>query len=538
MDQKVRILILEDNPFDNELILHKLTQSGFTYESQTAQNKNAFLKLLEQFVPDIMLADYSLPGFDGLAAMELARQKYENLPVIILSGVIGEERAIETMKAGATDYVLKQNLSRLGPVIRRALREAQEVKNRKRAEEEEQARAAELELTTKRLTSVLNCIVEGVVTLSPSGFLELNPAGFALAGFEQAEGAVHIDDFESAIQLFDMDGNPIGSQDWPLHRAMRGESIKNLDVRLVNIRNGGERFLTCNAVPVRDAKGDISLIVMTVHDISERKENEALLKQAKDLAEKKARELADTNQELESFAYSVSHDLRGPLSTVKGFSDIIMEDYAGRLDESGRTYLRRIDRGINRMNVLIEGMLKLFKISRQELEIKDVDLSRLASSIIEVLRRAEPQRMVDVVIHADLCVRGDAKLIDIALTNLFNNAWKFTAFREQGQIEFGAIENGGEWVYFVRDNGAGFDMSQSEKLFAPFQRLHTEKEFEGTGVGLPIVERVVKRHGGRIWAEAEPGVGAVFYFTIPAGSDCSLAEETFEAPVQVAQSSS
>ncbi len=249
-------------------------------------------------------------------------------------------------------------------------------------------------------------------------------------------------------------------------------------------------------------------------DITERKKAEVdILKLSENMAARNL-ELESVNKELDAFNYSVSHDLRAPLRTVSGFSKIIFEDYADKLDDQGRDYLARIKNGSDRMTHLIDDLLRLSHISRQNVERMDYDLSTLASAVVNSLREAAPVRNAEVVIAEGLRAVVDPNLMKIALTNLFDNAWKFTSKIENARIEFGVTEKDAKIVYFVKDNGAGFDPAYAERMFRPFQRLHSEKEFEGTGIGLAIVERIIRRHDGRVWAEGEAGKGATIYFTL------------------------
>ena len=228
------------------------------------------------------------------------------------------------------------------------------------------------------------------------------------------------------------------------------------------------------------------------------------------------RELEGANRELEAFSYSVSHDLRAPLRTIDGFSQILQEDYETVLDDEGLDYLGRVRAASAHMATLIDDLLDLSRVSRRPLRRESVNLAGLAAEIIEGLRAAEPERNVEFVAGADIRAYGDVSLLKVALENLLGNAWKFTKREEQARIEFGTDGRPGfpGPVYFVRDNGAGFDQAYADKLFGAFQRLHGQDEFEGTGIGLATVARIVHRHGGRVWAEGEVGEGATFYFTL------------------------
>ncbi len=230
--------------------------------------------------------------------------------------------------------------------------------------------------------------------------------------------------------------------------------------------------------------------------------------------EVQARALSASNRELEAFSYSVSHDLRAPLRAMDGFSQALLEDYADALDEQGRHYLDRVRGASQRMGELIDDLLQLSRVTRDPMRWEDVDLSALARDIIAQLYAGEPGRSTAATVRDGLSAQGHPALLRALLLNLLGNTWKFTTRRADPRIEFGATEQDGETVYFVRDNGAGFDMRYAERLFTPFQRLHTQEEFPGNGVGLATVQRVVNRHGGRAWAEAAVDQGATFYFTL------------------------
>jgi light-regulated signal transduction histidine kinase (bacteriophytochrome) len=226
------------------------------------------------------------------------------------------------------------------------------------------------------------------------------------------------------------------------------------------------------------------------------------------------RELEAANHELEAFSYSVSHDLRSPLRSIDGFSKGLLEDYSDKLDEEGRDDLRRVRAAAQRMGQLIDDMLKLSRVTRVELRAAPVNLSAMVQEIFAEFAQQEPQRKVRLSIAPDVVITGDANLLRIALGNLIGNAWKFTARRDDAAIEFGVIDEKDRRVFFVRDNGAGFDMAFASKLFGAFNRLHSNADFPGTGVGLAIVQRVILRHGGHVWAESVVERGATFFFTL------------------------
>lgn len=238
---------------------------------------------------------------------------------------------------------------------------------------------------------------------------------------------------------------------------------------------------------------------------------------ALELAETRAelvRELEHKNRELESFSYAVSHDLRAPLRRIDSFSRAVLESQGERLDDAGRRYLERVREASQHMSRLIDDVLYLSRVTRADLREHEVDLSALATLILSRLQESEPARKVDLKVRPAVIVRGDGQLLRIALENLLENAWKFTSRQPEARIEFGVTQAAGEPTYFVRDNGAGFDMTYVDRLFGPFQRLHPQAEFPGSGIGLATVQRIIHRHGGRVWAEGLPGQGATFQFTL------------------------
>jgi PAS domain S-box-containing protein len=288
------------------------------------------------------------------------------------------------------------------------------------------------------------------------------------------------------------------------------------------------RAITCEwyNTPLTDGEGRVTGVISVGHDITEivhsRNEILALNATLEQRVDERTRELAAVNKELESFSYSVSHDLRAPLRSIDGFSDLVLRRYGDALDETGHDYLRRVRRAARRMSELIDALLELSRVTSCALERGDVDVSGLAAEIVEELRHAQPEHQVEAMIQPGLRAWADGRLFRIVLVNLLGNAWKFTRHRDRARIEVGMEFQCGEPVFVVRDNGAGFDMAYAGKLFGAFQRLHSAEEFDGTGIGLATVQRVINRHGGRIWATAEVNVGAVFHFSVGASRDTQV----------------
>jgi signal transduction histidine kinase len=264
---------------------------------------------------------------------------------------------------------------------------------------------------------------------------------------------------------------------------------------------------------------DPTLLRRVLRYATERKRLEAQLRQLnvelEARVERRTRELAQANRELESFAYSVSHDLQAPLRTIGGFAEILATDFADQLDDEAREYLHRMRDAGRHMGELLDALLELSRVSRFVLKPVPVDLADLARAVFADIARTAPERRTSLEIQGAIEVQGDPRMLEIALRNLLNNAFKFTRGRQPGQIRLAALMQGGERCYEIADDGVGFNPRFAHRLFEPFQRLHRADEFEGTGIGLATVQRIVQRHGGRIWADGMPGRGASFRFTLP-----------------------
>ncbi len=304
------------------------------------------------------------------------------------------------------------------------------------------------------------------------------------------------------------------------HLAPGGEASRAFvrDARFLR-KDGTEVWTRLSTTPLFDERGRYSGGLAMIIDITDRRRAEEQVRMLNEELERhiteRTAELEFSNRELEAFAYSVAHDLRAPLRSIASFSQALVEDCAEGLDATGRDYLARIEGGARRMAELIDGILSLSRINRTELVSRQCDLSAMARFIHEQHQALYPERTVRLIIQEGMVERGDPTLLRTVLENLLGNAWKFTREHPEARIEFGVErEDGGVRTYFVRDNGAGFDMAYRDKLFGVFQRLHTQKEFEGNGVGLATVQRIIRRHGGRIWGKGQPGGGACFSFTL------------------------
>jgi PAS domain S-box-containing protein len=306
----------------------------------------------------------------------------------------------------------------------------------------------------------------------------------------------------------------------PSHELERAMADGRFEDEGWRVRRDGSRFWANVIVtPLYSPAGSHTGFVKITRDISERRRAEEQLRHLNEQLQRRTVELEASNKELEAFSYSVSHDLRTPLRSLDGFSLALLEDYSDQLDSIGRGYLGRMRAASQRMGQLIDNLLRLSRITRAQMRIENIDLSAMAQGVLQEIVARNPERTVEQVIMPGVTVEGDSELLRIAMQNLLGNAWKFTSKAPSPQIEFGATQDGGETVYYVRDNGAGFDMEYAAKLLSPFQRLHAIEEFPGTGIGLAMAQRIIHRHGGRIWAEGAVDEGATFSFTLKPGED-------------------
>lgn len=394
-----------------------------------------------------------------------------------------------------------------------------------RAEQENERLNQELRLRLEELQTVFRVAPVGIaVAHDPEcRVITCNPAFAALLGLDPF-ATISFNEPEAAQLPFKImrAGKGVPVSELPMQIAARKAiTVRDQELEFV-FRDGRVLCGYFSASPLFDDAGRVRGSLGVVIDLTERKRAEAEVLRLNESLERGVKErtaqLEAINKELEAFSYSVSHDLRAPLRSIRGFSEVLLERYCKQLDPTGQEFLRRACQSSQQMETLIEDLLKLSRVSRSELQRQQIDLSKMAESIASDLRKTDPQRAAEFVIEPGLHARGDERLLHVALDNLLRNAWKFTGKQPRAKIEVGSSK-GPPQAFFVRDNGAGFDMAYSSRLFGVFQRLHTVSEFPGTGIGLATVQRIVNRHGGRVWATGEVNHGATFFFTLPSNEN-------------------
>jgi PAS domain S-box-containing protein len=384
---------------------------------------------------------------------------------------------------------------------------ASDITARKQAEEKSvhdqamlQAERRKAEEAHARLAAIVENSYDAVLSTTLDGAIESwNSSAERMYGYAEKE---------IKGQPVSMLAPPDRSGEMPgiILKIKAGESMRDFET-IRRKKSGAEIVVSLTVSPVKTTNGEIIGVSIISRDISDRKEWERSIT---DLNER----LQVSNRELENLGNTLSHDLRGPIQCIEGYSTLLLDKFSERLGAEGERFLKIVNENTRRMCDMITGLLDISRIARAEIRRENIDVTALVRAIAQEYRKAEPSRDAEVLIQENLFTEGDAKLLRIALDNLIRNAWKFTRKRPKALIEFGKTENGGKTAFFLRDNGAGFDMKYADKLFAVFQRLHSDAEFEGTGVGLATVRRIIQRHSGEIWAEGEIDKGAKFYFTL------------------------
>ena len=388
-----------------------------------------------------------------------------------------------------------------------------DITEQKRASEELEELIRERTSDLQKTNQMLQSIIENVPVMifvknaSDLRFELFNKAGQDITGYTDKDllGKNDYDFFPSEQATFFIEKD---------REALRNKKLIDVAEEPIKSKHGETRILHTRKVPILDEAGTPVYMLGVSEDITEYKQAQTRIEVLNQQLQEQINSLNAVNRELEAFSYSVSHDLRAPLRTIDGFSQAIEEDYADKLDEDGKRYLTRIREGSQQMAQLIDDMLNLSRLTRGEIHKEPVDLSQIARAFADDLQVNEPERNVDFIIQNNIVANADKRLIQSVLQNLLGNAWKFTSHHPTALIEFGLLQEQDRTVYFVKDNGAGFDMAYVDKLFGVFQRLHDAHDFSGTGIGLASVQRIIHRHGGDIWAEGAVEKGATFYFTL------------------------
>ena len=522
------VLIIDDSPTFREELRSALESAGYRVVSAGTGEDGLQVAVNER--PSAIVVDGVLPGIDGATVIRRIRADaaMRRTPCILLTA--SEERSgeIVALDAGADDYVRKEEntemiLARLAAILRTSAAPSA-------------ARPAVSLLAPKRVLAVddsLTYLQEVAAQLRHEGY-DVVPARSGEEALEllavQTVDCILLDLVMPGLSGQETCRRIKSSSVWRDIPLIMHTALEEQDAMIEGINAGADDYIAKSSdMEVLRARLRAQLRRKQFEDENRSIREQLLQKElevtaansARALAEARAsftEELEEKNKELEAFSYSVSHDLRAPLRTITGFSRVLVEDYQDRLDAQANNSLQRISGAAARMSQLIDDLLKFARMARSELVRTKVNLSELAQDIVSQLQSGDPERPVTAIVAPSLVVDADSALLRVVLENLIGNAWKYTSKQPSSRIEFGAQSQHSQTIYFVRDNGAGFNMEHAGRLFDPFKRLHDDREFPGIGIGLATVQRIIRRHGGEIWADSEVGNGATFYFRLESAS--------------------
>jgi len=495
----IKLLVIEDNIGDYKELRKSLVDSDETsYEVEQRTDLATSLEYLQSNSVDFVLLDLGLPDSNGLETLITFQKTYPKVDVIVLTGNKDDSLGVEAIHSGALDYHVKQ--SDTYPFLHNTIlfNIERRDKNNQLAESEE------------RFRNVFEFSADGKAITYMDGSFKVNKAYCEMLGYDEDEMAAawmqitHPEDIEISRQVM---------EDLLLHKAEK----RIYEKRLIH-KDGSVVWVNISSALHRDESGKPMYMITSIVDITDRKQRETEIERLNETLEQRVQErtaqLSAAITELEAFSYSISHDLRAPLRTIDGYCSIIMEDYIDVLDAPGQDYLAKIRNNAQHMSSLIDSLLTLAKIQKAGLDNQSFNFSELAAQISQDLQEETKGRSIEFQIQPEVMVSGDRAMLEILLTHLFSNALKYTVTKEQAIIEFGMQRKYNKAVYYVKDNGIGFDMAYVNKLFVAFQRLHSAREYPGTGIGLATVNRIIKRHGGTIWAESLTGESATFFFSL------------------------
>jgi PAS domain S-box-containing protein len=495
MNKELRVLVVEDTPQDMVLINHELRKAGLRFRARRVESRDAFLHELEHHPPDIILSDHGVPGFDGFAALAEARNRCPEAPFIFVTGAPRDDAVRQTLHSGADDYVLKSHLNLLGPAVERALREASTRANRSSLEIALQNAEEQLRVLTQELTEHATFMLDAegrVASWNPSAEQMFGHGPTEILGRPFAE-------------VFAPDGGQAAPAQELLATAA-GEGRAELCLSLAR-KSGETAHIETKIIALRGQSRQLRGFLCVLRD-------RARQSGATECSPDHFARLEAASSEMEKFTHAIALDLQLPLRDIESCSELLVKSAGEQLDQKSQSYLKTISEAARRMGRLIDDLFTFSRIGQTEMYHLNLSLKDITREVIHDLRHETEGRNVEWIIGDLPDVTGDSVMLWQVMTHFISNALKFTRMKERARIEIGAKDDGHEHIFFVRDNGVGFDPHCAERLFGVFQRLHTA-EFEGTGVGLANVRRILERHGGKVWAEGEPGEGATFYFTLP-----------------------
>jgi PAS domain S-box-containing protein len=511
--QAISILYVEDEAEAREMVSSMLTRKYPLLHLFTGEHGADGLRQFHDHRPEIVMTDISMPVMDGIKMSARIKELAPDTIIIAVTAFSDTPFLMDAIEIGFNHYVLKPiDYVALFAVLNKSI-EAVTLKR-------------QISFQNQRIRKLSRAVEE-----SPCSILITDTGGaitYANPKFTQLTGYTMEEVIGSTPRIMKSGRMPASTYKELWSTIIAGSEWHG---EFMNRKKNGELYWESASIsPIFNDFGEITHYVAVKEDITHRKQaeeqiellNTELSARAAEMS-KKATELELANQELEAFNYTVSHDLRSPLANISLFSQVIMELYCTSLDEECRKFIKGIQDETIRMSQLIDTLLGFARLTRSELSLKPLDLSRIAGEVAHKLTQFEPERRAEFRIAEGIMVKGDESLLRVVLANMLGNAWKYSAQREEAVIEFGRSKIGGNQTCYVRDNGAGFDMAYEDQLFAPFKRLPGTETIKGFGIGLATVKRIIKLHGGQVWGKGEQDKGATFYFTLP---DNGLREST------------
>lgn len=500
---KPRLVVVEDDRVVALDLTGTLEDLGYHVAGTATRGEDA-IDLSRNLRPDLMLMDVRLAGkIDGIEAAQSIRHT-SDVPIIYLTAHSDHDTLQRAADTNASGYLVK-------PFKAPELRCAIEIALHKHALD------VRMHANEQWLATTLQSIAEAVIAIDESGNIRFfNRIAEQLTGWLSDDAREHR--VEDVLELVN-ERNGLRMPSIVKTALERREPVVFTQSCQLHARDGACVSVEESAAPIIDRYGKILGGVLIIRDVTERRGQLLKIQQLNEALEcrVKARtsQLEAANKELEAFSYSVAHDLRAPLRGIDCFSELLLQENRDNLGSTAIGYIERVRRSSSRMAALIDALLSLARVGQTEMQVIDVDLTELVESLIDELTAIQASRPVAVRVERGMRTIGDPRLLRLAIGNLLNNAWKFSSHRSDASVEVSCLPAADPPTFFVRDNGAGFDPRHAGKLFGTFQRLHTEAEFPGTGIGLAIVQRVIARHGGTVRAESRPGAGATFFFSIP-----------------------
>ncbi len=528
--ETLQILHLEDSQLDAQLIQLELQESGLLPAIQICTNKTQFLNAMSSGNFDLILSDNGLIDLTGKEAFNLAKKTYPNIPFIFISGRGKKEDVITYLNTGATDYISKEQLWKLPSIIKKF-----------GSEKKDRIKETKSDLYIKGMEMLITVVQKLSLARTLEQIAEIvRKAARELTG---ADGATFV--LKDNGMCYYMDEDAIAplwkGKRFPLEICIGGWAMMNRQPAVVNDVYQDDRIpiaayrptfvKSLVTVPIRKADPigsignywanyheptteEVMLLQALADTTSVAMENVQIYSELEQRVSDRTAELAGANRDLEAFAYTISHDLRNPLTIINGFAGLLRGHKNEQFDHTTKEYVNSICDAGDKMNAQIDHVLNFYRSTTAELACKEIHLSMIVEDVLTNIQGADTSREVEILIEPDIMVIGDEVLLRGVMENILSNAWKYSSKKEQAKIEFGQLKLEDKKVLYVRDNGAGFDMNKAGKLFTPFQRMHSDLEFSGTGLGLSSVQKIINKHGGKIWFESQIDQGTTFYFTL------------------------